>query len=151
MNKNNIDKISRWCAYQERSEYETLQKLQSWGINHQDIPAIIQYLKEEDYLNEKRFAHTYIHGKLNHKKWGIEKIKYHLKHKHHLSDELINQGLQNIDTNEYLNTLERLITKKKQLLEEKEKDQTLLKKKIINFALSKGYALTDILKIVKKK
>lgn len=141
-----IRKITKWCAYQDRSEYETIQKLLSWGVDEKLLNEIIQYLKEENYLNEKRFVNAFINGKIHSKKWGVEKVKYHLKHKHHIPTETIDAILREIDYEKYLHQLQQLLMKKKQILEKKEDDKYLLKKKIINFALSKGYQLDEIIK-----
>lgn len=151
MDKNIIvSKITKWCAYQERSEYETIQKLLSMGVDKKAIEEIIQYLKDENYLNEKRFVSTFINGKINIKKWGVEKIKQYLKQKHHIADETIHQYIQDIDKEKYLQQLQHIILKKKQFIETKEKDKHLLRKKIINFALSKGYNLDEIIETLKQ-
>lgn len=140
-----LQKICRWCAYQDRSEFETRQKLRTWNLKDTDIDKVIEYLKKEQYLNEERFMRAFIDGKLQGKKWGTEKIKYHLKHKHHIPEHLINQYIQNIDKEWYREKLKELLLKKKTQLSKKETDPQVLKKKIINFALSKGYTLSDIL------
>lgn len=137
----------RWCAYRDRSEQETVEKLLEWGVEEKEIAEIIEYLKEERYLDENRFVQNYIQGKLN-KKWGIEKIKHHLKHQYRVPEALINQYVQEVDKEDYLIRLEKILTKKKELLEKKEKDKSILKKKIINFALSKGYDISDIYKVI---
>ncbi len=143
-----IKKITRWCAYQERSEYETVQKLISLGIDNKIIEQIIQYLKEENYLNEQRFVNTFINGKMHSKKWGIEKIRYYLKQKHHVDERLIHQAFGKIDNHAYLQRLEHIILKKKQSIEKKVNDRYVLKKKIINFALSKGYNISEIIQVL---
>lgn len=145
MDKNTaLHKIIKWCVYQDRSEFEVISKLKSWELAMTDISEIISYLKQENYINEERFIQSYINGKFNHKKWGIQKIKHHLKQKHGIHDSLIDGYIKYIDREDYLLTIKSLIIKKKQILEKRENNPMLLKKKIINFALSKGYALSDI-------
>lgn len=142
-----LNKVTRWCAYQDRSEYETIQKLLSMQVKREDVQGIIQYLKDENYLNEERFVRYYVWGKMNNKKWGIEKIKFQLKQKYKVPEVLIKSALQEIDKEVYMNKLKELILKKIQVLEKKEKDKSVLKKKIINFALSKGFEMLDIYEI----
>lgn len=145
-----IHKITKWCAYQDRSEYAVYQKLKSWGIDTFTIHEIIEYLKTEGYLNEKRFVLAFVQGKWHTKKWGVEKIKYHLKHIHHVNEALIEECMKEIDREAYMEQLKQLLLKKKKLIEKKEKDSMMLRKKIINFALSKGYHLADIMELMKK-
>ncbi|GIV26665.1 MAG: recombinase RecX [Bacteroidia bacterium] len=144
-----IYKITKWCAYQERSEFQVRQKLQEWEVSDKDIEVILNYLKEENYVNEERFLQSYIHGKLS-KKWGLEKIKHHLKQQHHISESKINEIIKNIEIDNYIDTLKQLILKKYQQLQEKEQDKMHLKKKIINFALSKGYNFQDIYSVLEE-
>lgn len=143
-----INKITKWCAYQDRSEFECIQKLKTIGAEEQDIPEIIQFLKDENYLNEERFVKSYINGKMNLKKWGLEKIKLYLKNKYRIEEDVINKALQEINREEYLNTLQKILIRKKQILEKKEKDKSVLKKKIINFAVSKGYDYSSIYEVI---
>ncbi len=145
--KDIFSKILRWCAYQDRSEYEVVEKLLALGMEEKDVHEWIAYLKEENYLNENRFVQNFIQSKLS-KKWGIEKIKHYLKQKYRVSEELINQHFGEIDREDYLLQLQKLLTRKKEMLEKKEKDKNILKKKIINFALSKGYDYSDIYKVI---
>ncbi len=144
-----ISKISKWCAYQERSEFQVRQKLEEWNVKDEDIEKILKYLREENYLNEDRFLQAFINGKLS-KKWGLEKIKFHLKQKHHIAESKINEVLQHIEASDYLDTLKNLITKKIHQIQQKEQDKMLVKKKIINFALSKGYNLQDIYSVIQE-
>jgi len=143
-----FQKISKWCAFQERSEFETYQKLLSMKVNEKDALEIIELLKQENFLNQDRFLRSFINGKLHSKKWGLEKIKFYLKHKHHVPEDQIDQYFQEIDKNEYLEELRQIIHRKKLILEKKEKDKMQLKKKIINFALSKGYDYSDIYQVI---
>ncbi len=144
-----ISKISKWCAYQERSEFQVRQKLEEWNVKENDIEKILKYLREENYLNEVRFLQAFINGKLS-KKWGLEKIKFHLKQKHHISESKINEVLQHIESSDYLDTLKNLIAKKIHQIQQKEQDKMIVKKKIINFALSKGYSLQDIYSVIQE-
>jgi regulatory protein len=143
-----FQKICKWCAYQDRSEFETYQKLLSMDVSEKDALEMIELLKEENYLNQDRFLRSFINGKLHSKKWGLEKIKFHLKQKHHVPEDLINQYFQEINKNEYLEQLKKIIHRKKLILEKKEKDKMQLKKKIINFALSKGFDFSDIYQVI---
>lgn len=151
MNKEEVlSKITKWCSYQDRSEFETIQKLLSYGLSEKEIKEIVQYLQKENYLNERRFVQSFINGKLHLKKWGIEKIKYYLRNKYNVDNALIDEVIQEIDNDEYLEKLKHIILKKKSLLEKKEKDDQVLKKKIINFALSKGFSYSDIFKVIQE-
>ncbi len=145
-----FQKICRWCAYQERSVFETKKKLKSYDISPSDIEKVMDMLVQDAYVSNERFVKMYIHGKFNRKKWGKNKILYQLKTIHQLDEKLIRQYLPEIENEDYLNTLEMILTKKYNQLVKKEKDKQILKKKIITFARSKGYYLDEILKTLNK-
>src|SRR5690606_26754360 len=74
-----LQKLKHYCAYQERSHSEVVEKLYSLGVWKREHDAIIASLIEEGYLNEERFAIAFAGGKFRMKKWGRTKIKYELK------------------------------------------------------------------------
>lgn len=63
-------KIKHYCAYQERSHYETREKLYSLGLYKSQVERIMSALIEENYLNEERFSIAYAVGKFRINKWG---------------------------------------------------------------------------------
>ena len=108
-------KIKQWCAYQERSQHETRQKLYDYGLFSEDVEAIIAKLIEENFLNEERFALALTSGKFRIKRWGRIKIKLELK-KHKVSDYLIQKALKSINDKDYEMTIVKIIEKKQSLL-----------------------------------
>lgn len=139
-------KLQRYCAYQERCHSEVQHKLYDLGVWKNDAENIVVKLIEDNYLNEERFAESYVHGKFTIKQWGKTKIKLKLKEKK-VSDYLIKKALAQIDDADYLKTLEKLITKKRKEYKTKHKGYAL-QAKLINFALSKGYEMEVVRGVV---
>ena len=105
-------KAQKYCAYQERSHSEVRNKLFEWNQKPNEAEEIISALIERDFLNEERFARLFAGGKFRMKQWGRNKITYELKAKG-VSDYCIERGLSEIDGRDYLNTLKKLVAKKK--------------------------------------
>lgn len=97
---------------------------------------IIMKLMLEGFLNEERFARSFVRGKFRIKKWGRNKIKQELKFRE-ISAPLIKIAFTEIDEEIYLSTLSELAEKKLNLI--KELDPIKRKKKLINYLLQKGY------------
>lgn len=106
-----LQKLKHFCGYQERSHYETQQKLYSLGLYKKDVEILLSQLIEENYLNEERYATAFAGGRFRIKQWGRVKIKYELQ-QHKVSSYNITKALKSIDETDYLATLQELSTKK---------------------------------------
>lgn len=140
-------KAESWCAYQERSQQETRNKLYEYGLHQNEVEEVITELIVTNFLNEERFAMAYVSGKVNIKKWGRIKIKQGLKFKR-VPDKLIQKALNSIDGDKYLANL--LATAEKKLRVLNEKDPIKKKYKLITYLQTKGFEkdlIFDVLKI----
>lgn len=130
-------KIESYCAYQDRSHFEVKNKLFSWGLGSDQIDQILAYLIENKFLDEGRFAESYVSGKLRIKHWGRIKIKQGLRLKQ-IPENIIQLAFKTIDLNEYFSILEKEIQKKQKDLSA-EKDPWKKKAKVLRYAQSKGF------------
>ncbi|HVG16102.1 MAG TPA: regulatory protein RecX [Chitinophagaceae bacterium] len=131
-----LQKLKHYCGYQERSQYEAVQKLYELGVSKSEHDDILSALIEENYINEERFAVEYAGGKFRMKDWGRKKIYYGLKEKK-ISEYCIKAAMKSIDEEDYLKTLSRLAEKKHESL--KGEQYLSRKKKISDYLLQKGY------------
>jgi regulatory protein len=97
-------KARKWCAYQERSHFETKMKLREWGLNEEECDHVIAQLIEENFINELRFAQCFARGKFRIKKWGKSRITQELKIRK-ISAYCLKEALKEIDPEEYWQTL----------------------------------------------
>ncbi|RZL39313.1 MAG: RecX family transcriptional regulator [Pedobacter sp.] len=139
-------KAESWCAYQERSQQETRNKLYDWGLYPADVEDVITTLILTNFLSEERFAFAYVSGKVNIKKWGKIKVKQGLKLKK-VPDKLIQKALNSVDYDLYLQNLLRLAEKKLAILTEK--NPLKRKYKLNTYLLSKGYEMDSINEVLK--
>ncbi len=140
-------KMQSWCAYQERCQHDARQKLYELGLWQEAVENIIVLLIQENFLNEERFATQFARGKFNIKKWGRIKIKQELKQKR-ISDYCLKKALQQIEEEDYLIALKKLIVKKQ--LTTTEKNIFKLKQKLYAYAASKGYESDLIIDVLKE-
>lgn len=116
--KEMLEKLRKYCAYQERSHHDVVQKMWDLKIPQDWRDDMLISLIQENFLNEERFARSYVRGKFNIKKWGRVKIIQGLK-QHDISPKCIQLGLTEIDENRYLETLRDTIELKRSKLKEK--------------------------------
>jgi regulatory protein len=131
-----LEKSRSYCSYSERCEFDVTSKLREWKVDGKLMPKVIEALKDENYIDEMRYARAFAGGKFRIKKWGRNKIRAEFRAKK-ISDEAIEAGLLEIDEDEYLGTLKKIIDQKK--MEYIDSDNFINRNKIYTFALAKGF------------
>ena len=126
----------QYCAYRDRSQKEVEDKLLEMRMIPEAREQIIIKLMQEDFLNEERFARSFVRGKSRIKKWGRLRIKQELKLKD-ISAPIIKLAMTEIDEDQYMSTLYALAEKKLNLL--KEPNRLKRRKKLSDHLLQKGY------------
>ena len=131
-----IQKMERYCAYQERSHQEVRQKLEAMHMIPEAIDVVMVHLLEHNFLNESRYAKAFVSGKFRIKKWGRRRLAYELKQKG-VSKININQALTEISEMEYIEVFNDLAEKKLALI--KDTDVYKKRKKLIDYLLYRGW------------
>lgn len=139
-----LEKARNYCAFQERSMLEIKTKLKSWSASANSITKIILLLEQEGFLNEERMANVFAISKLRQNKWGKNKIIYALRQKQ-VPDLYIQQAINSIDDEEYLNTLKTVISNKKSTESNSFKEQA----KLVTYAMQKGFQSSLAWKVIK--
>ena len=129
-------KLEHYCAYQERCHQEVRQKLKYMYMIPEAIDHIIAHLLEHNFLNEERFAKTFVRGKFRIKKWGKYRLTSELK-KRDISKNNINAAFKEIREYEYIEIFNALAEKKAGTIPE---TNTLKrKKKLADYLLYRGW------------
>ena len=139
-----MEKARNFCAYQERSIEDIKAKLSQWKASEETVEEIIGKLKDENYVDEERFARTFAVGKLRYNKWGRNKIIYALRQKK-IPDLYIQIGLGEIDDDEYINTLKAVLSSK----EVTGNNDYVRQNKLVRYAVQKGFQADMAWKILK--
>ena len=141
------EKIRRFCAYQERSQRQVVDKLKSYGLLPLAADELLLELFQENYLNEQRFATAFARGRFAIKGWGLRKIEQELW-RHGVSKPCIAAALAEIDGRDYSIKLESLAKKKWESL--KSEQPNARKQKTIRYLLGKGFMYEDVDKAIQK-
>lgn len=129
-------KLEHYCAYQERCHKEVVQKLTGMYMIPEAIDVIVVHLLQHNFLNEERFAKTFVSGKFKIKGWGRRRLTFELKKKD-VSKVNINQALADISDEEYIGVFNDLAEKKANSI--KETNLFKKKKKFIDYFLYRGW------------
>ena len=129
-------KLEFYCSYQERCHKEVYEKLKSMRMIPDAIDIIIVHLLQNNFLNEERFAKTFVSGKFRIKKWGKYRLTLELR-KRDINKTIIKLALLEIDDTEYLQVFHDLAEKKAGQI--KEPNVLKKKKKLADFLLYRGW------------
>lgn len=142
MNEIALEKLRKYCAYQDRCHQEVRTKLLSLQVYGEELEEVMSQLIAEDFLNEERFARSFARGKFRIKHWGKIKIVNALKRKY-ISDYCIRKALLEIDDIEYQSTIQSLIKKNKRY---EQLSMPTEKRKLIKSLQLKGFEYEAIIR-----
>ncbi len=142
MDEATLLKLCQYCAYQDRCTSEIEQKLTDLEVPPPEQAPYLAYLEAEQFLDDRRYAGSFVRGKHHHKGWGRLKIRHALRGKG-LSAALIETALrEELDPASYQQTLIRLAKSKWQ---QWQGEPPLSRKdKTSRFLLQRGYAWEEI-------
>ena len=129
-----LKKVLRYCAYQDRCVQEVRKKLATFDMPDSEKERFVKLLVDESYLDDERYASTFVRSKIHLKKWGVNKIRMALKMKG-ISDEIISNALSEIDPEIYREELIKVLKSKKI----NETDPYKRRAKLAQYAMQKGY------------
>ena len=146
MNSEILQKLARYCAYQERCVQELEQKMKTLEVLPAEFAEYLTWLSQNNYLNEARFVEIFVRSKFNQKSWGRTKINYELR-KRGISASLLAGAWDGIDDADYIEKARALLKKKRDEIKSGTSPQRY--QKCYNFGLSKGYESALVRELLK--
>lgn len=132
-----VEKIRRYCEYQDRSELEVRRKMAQLLVSQEERDNLMQQLKNDKFVDDERFAESFIRGKINQKRWGRLKIRAELQ-QHGVAADLISLKLAEVDEEQYFDNLRYLAEKWRRENPDGEWP------KLIRHLMTKGYTIDEI-------
>ena len=145
IDKTTYDKLSNFCAYQERCASDVKEKMRQLKMEKDEYDDYIERLKDDNFLNEERFVKYYVNAHVK-KKWGKTKMKAALGAKR-INSSLIKQYLDDMDEGDYDDQIKTIAEKKWNTI--KAKTPRDKKTKMLRFLLSKGYEMSKAINAIK--
>ena len=140
-------KLEYYCSYQDRCHKEVEQKLNSFTLITELKEKVIVHLIENNFINEERFAKSFVRGKHNYKFWGKNRIVNELKFRN-ISSRNIQTALKEIPEETYQENFHRLAEKHWNNITERKGPKK--NKKFVDFLLRKGYETSLIYEKLKE-
>lgn len=141
-----FSRMAHQCSQKECCVFDIRQKLLRLKFPDEATDEIISKLKKEKYIDENRFARSFINDKLRFNKWGKAKIETALRQKR-VPSEIIDEAFSEF-SDAFLNeSLQPLMEKKWKTI--KGKTEYEKNTKLIRFALGRGFAMNDVLRCMR--
>ncbi len=131
-----LNKAMNICSRQEKCISDISKKLSEWKADPGDSEKIIMHLIRERYIDETRYAKSFARHKFLINKWGKIKIKFQLQKKN-IKEENIQEALDLIDEQEYIDTLTQVLSAKRKNI--KGKNIFDIRARLSRYAYSKGF------------
>jgi regulatory protein len=142
-----LDKMAKYCAYQERCVKDVRDKLKTFDLPQEEKDKILDYLLDNRFVNDERFARSFVRGKINQSGWGVNKIRFHLMQKG-IAKDIIDEALGQTDEDLYRQRLiDILKTKSKTVKAETDFER---KRKLAAYAMQKGFEASLVWEVLKE-
>ena len=128
-----LDKAEAYCAKSEHCAADVRRKLYEWGTPADLFDEIEEKLYTNDFLNDARFCHAYVHDKVEYQAWGRLKIQAGLRALQ-LPEKDIRAALEELNEDKYRDNLRALIAQRKSDSEDKR----------LRFILQRGFTYEEI-------
>ena len=129
-------KMAALCSRSEQCSPDICKKIVAVGLTDKEAEEILEFLKKEKFIDDKRYAKAYVSEKLKVNKWGRVKIRYNLRVKG-LPAEIIEIGMESLDQKKYIDILLKTMKEKAKKTGSKNKFEKM--GQIIRFAQSRGF------------
>lgn len=130
-----LTRIMSYCARAERCTQDVIKKMVTLDVPEEEMYGILERLRIEKFLDDSRYANSFVADKWKLEQWGRAKIRNGLFQKG-ISESLIQIALDTIDDETYISGMENLLDKKRTTIH-KEPRVTQMKK-LLAFGASRG-------------
>lgn len=138
-------KLSALCAKSEHCAWEMTEKMRRWQVDEQTQAAVMERLIKERFVDDERYARAFVEDKIKYNKWGQRKIEQALYMKR-IDEKIIDSVLDEISEETFLNVLRPLMAAKRRSTQASSDYE--LRGKLIRFALSRGFTMNLIEKVL---
>jgi regulatory protein len=121
-------------------------KLRSFDIPQEAKDEILAYLLDNRFVDNKRFAHAFVRGKINQSGWGLNKIRFHLIQKG-IDKEIIEEALAGTDEDTYRQRLMEILKAKAKTV--KAENNFERNRKLATYAMQKGFEASLVWEVLK--
>ena len=121
------------------------EKMTRWGIDEDAQQRVVEYLVANRYVDDRRYARSFVNDKLKYNKWGPRKIEQSLWMKH-IDESIQREALDDVDNEEYISVLRPLLTSKRKTT--KAETDYEMNQKLLRFAIGRGFTFEQVKEVI---
>ncbi|MDO5036213.1 MAG: RecX family transcriptional regulator [Porphyromonas sp.] len=136
-----LRKATAYTARSEKSPAEVERKLWQWGegvVDESMVSEVMDYLCRERYVDEERYARSYISDKRRFLNKGPMLLRMELRQKG-IPDGVINKALSEVSREEWLETLNQDLSRRLEGYRKKSTNTYELRAKLVQAAYRRGF------------
>ncbi len=131
-----LAKAAAVCSRGEHAEAEIRRKVMQWGASADDADRVVDWLVDNNFVDNTRYAHAFVYDKTRFDMWGRTKIR-HMLRQNGVSSATIEEAMEEIDETIYLSNLKTILTAKARTVNTE--DAYKFKASLMRYAASRGY------------
>ena len=140
-----LQKLAALCSQSEHCTSEMKDKMTRWGIDEDAQQRVVEYLVANRYVDDRRYARSFVNDKLKYNKWGPRKIEQSLWMKH-IDESILREALDDVDNEEYISVLRPLLTSKRKTT--KAETDYEMNQKLLRFAIGRGFTFEQVKEVI---
>ena len=125
------------CSRGEHAEAEMRRKLRQWGAETGDVDRVVEWLVDNGFIDNSRYAHAFVYDKSRFDLWGRVKIRHQLR-LNGVAGDVVEEAMAEIDDDEYVANLRTLTVA----------DPYKRKASLMRYGASRGYEPSLVLKVM---
>lgn len=141
-----LQRAAAYCANAEHCGWDVRKKLASLELPDEAVERIIARLVKERFIDERRYAASFVNDKLQFNKWGRIRIDYEMK-KRGIPASARAEALEGIDAENYTGILAALLKDKRKSIKATDRRETYYK--LLRFGASRGFESHEINRCLK--
>ena len=87
------------CSRGEHAEAEMRRKLRQWGAETGDADRVVEWLVDNGFIDNSRYAHAFVYDKSRFDLWGRVKIRHQLR-LNGVTGDVVDEAMAEIDDDE---------------------------------------------------
>ncbi len=133
--------LMRLAARSEKSSGDALRLMQNWGVEPSARQGVLQRLRDNKFIDDRRYAEAFVRDKMRFSGWGAFKLRAALRNKG-IASEIVEEVLHSLDRGDMTDRLRDRLERKMRTT--KYTSRYELKTKLMRYGASLGYDFESV-------